>query len=128
MGAILLYDISDLKSFSNLHIWFQQIKAYADANIIIYLVGSKSDLISRVVSPEQAQSLVEGMNIKYYEVSSKEDLNVIDLFEDMAGEIIDRGLTAKLCDSIRLSSMESEVQEKVIQRRRFRCCIRGGSR
>ena len=126
MGAILLYDISDLKSFHNLHIWLQRIKAYGDENIIIYLVGSKCDLISRVVSPEQAQSLVEDMNIKYYEVSAKDDLNVMDLFEDMAGDIIDRGLSAKLCDSIRLSSMESEVQEKVIQRRRFRCCVRGG--
>ena len=126
MGAILLYDISDLKSFHNLSIWLQQIKAYGNENIIIYIVGSKCDLISRVVAPEQVQSLVEGMNIKYYEVSAKDDLNVMDLFEDMAGDIIDRGLSAKLCDSIRLSSMETVVQEKVIQRRRFRCCIRGG--
>lgn len=124
MGVVLLYDITDLKSFNNLHIWMQQIKAYAQENIVIYLVGHKCDIMNRVVSPEQAQNMIEGLNLKYYEVSAKDDLNVMDLFEDMVGEIIDRGLSSKLCDSIRLSAMESEVQEKVIQRRRFRCCFR----
>ncbi len=44
VGALLVYDITSLKSFESLPEWLRQIKTYAESNIVVLLVGNKSDL------------------------------------------------------------------------------------
>ena len=40
----MVYDITSLKSFESLPEWLRQIKTYAESNIVVLLVGNKSDL------------------------------------------------------------------------------------
>ena len=44
-GAYLVYDVTSEMSFKNLNYWYESIKNSADNDIVIYLIGNKSDLI-----------------------------------------------------------------------------------
>ena len=47
-GAILVYDISNRKSFNNIIYWLEEIKKYASNNLSIILVGNKCDLDEKI--------------------------------------------------------------------------------
>jgi small GTP-binding protein len=44
VGALLVYDISKHASFESCERWLKEMRDHADANIVIMLVGNKSDL------------------------------------------------------------------------------------
>lgn len=45
LGAVLIYDISSGKSFKNCVYWLENIRQYADDNVVIALVGNKIILL-----------------------------------------------------------------------------------
>jgi GTPase SAR1 family protein len=44
VGALLVYDITKLESFTSIDKWFSELKQYGDSRMVIMLVGNKSDL------------------------------------------------------------------------------------
>jgi hypothetical protein len=44
LGALLLYDITKSASFSNIKTWVEELREYANPNIVAMLVGNKTDL------------------------------------------------------------------------------------
>lgn len=44
VGALLVYDISKHSTYENVTRWLKELRDHADANIVIMLVGNKSDL------------------------------------------------------------------------------------
>ena len=57
VGALLVYDISKRNSFDNIVRWLQELRDHADDNIVIMLVGNKSDLKHlRAVKYEEAHA------------------------------------------------------------------------
>ena len=44
MGALLVYDIAKQATFDNVQRWLKELRDHADSNIVIMLVGNKSDL------------------------------------------------------------------------------------
>jgi GTPase SAR1 family protein len=42
LGAVLVYDISNADSFKNCRYWLENIRTYADENVVIALVGNYS--------------------------------------------------------------------------------------
>lgn len=44
VGALLVYDIAKQPTYQNVHRWLKELRDHADANIVIMLVGNKSDL------------------------------------------------------------------------------------
>ena len=62
-GAYLVYDVTSEMSFKNLNYWYECI---ADNDIVIYLIGNKSDLINeqgRMVNKQEAIYFVKLLNI-----------------------------------------------------------------
>lgn len=56
MGALLVYDIAKHPSYENVTRWLKELRDHADANIVIMLVGNKSDLRHlRAVPTEDAK-------------------------------------------------------------------------
>lgn len=49
VGALLVYDISKKLTFENVERWLKELRDHAEPNIVVMLVGNKSDL--RCVSP-----------------------------------------------------------------------------
>ena len=44
MGALLVYDITKPQTFVNAERWLRELREHADDDIVIMLVGNKSDL------------------------------------------------------------------------------------
>lgn len=78
-GVILLYDVTNPDTLFSGPDWFKEIKSYASEKIVIYLVGTKTD-VDRKVSVEQGQAMAVQLGVKYFEVSSKTGGNVDSLF------------------------------------------------
>ncbi|XP_039705669.1 ras-related protein Rab-13 isoform X2 [Pteropus medius] len=77
MGIILVYDITDEKSFENIQNWMKSIKENASAGVERLLLGNKSDMeAKRKVPREQADKLAREHGIRFFETSAKSSMNV----------------------------------------------------
>jgi len=83
--AIIVYSVTDKRSFEETEIWLKQVKLNADPNCKIFLIANKVDL------PEKQVTSEEGMNLKkehgfecYMETSAKTGVNVKELFVNCA--------------------------------------------
>ena len=57
VGALLVYDIAKHITYENVERWLKELRDHADANIVIMLVGNKSDLRHlRAVPTEEASA------------------------------------------------------------------------
>lgn len=92
MGILLVYDVSDDTSFSNVRNWMRQIDQNASENVSRILVGNKCDVgdSERKVTPEQGKKLAAEFGIKFFETSAKLNTGVDDAFMMMAKDIVER--------------------------------------
>jgi hypothetical protein len=57
VGALLVYDIAKHSTYTNVTRWLKELRDHADSNIVIMLVGNKSDLKHlRAVPTDEAKS------------------------------------------------------------------------
>jgi small GTP-binding protein len=78
-GSLIMYDITDEKSFTNLINWVKSVKEECGKSMQMILVGNKSDLIfERVIKKEKAMNYSQEQGIPYIETSSKTGDNVIN--------------------------------------------------
>ena len=88
MGIVVVYDVSDEKSFSNIPIWLKNIDQHASEDVIKILVGNKCDINERrVISFEQGKQLADKYGLVFFETSAKANENVNEVFYTMATEI-----------------------------------------
>mmetsp|Transcript_8111 Transcript_8111/g.9302 ORF Transcript_8111/g.9302 Transcript_8111/m.9302 type:complete len:213 (+) Transcript_8111:310-948(+) len=88
VGALLVYDISKHISFENVERWLKELRDHADNNIVIMLVGNKSDLRHlRAVSTEAATSFAEANNLAFIETSALDSTGVDTAFQKILTEI-----------------------------------------
>ena len=50
MGILLVYDVTDDKSFNNIRNWIRNIEQHASENVNKILIGNKCDLVDKRVS------------------------------------------------------------------------------
>eukprot|EP00927_Polykrikos_kofoidii_P024152 TRINITY_DN2201_c1_g3_i1.p1 TRINITY_DN2201_c1_g3~~TRINITY_DN2201_c1_g3_i1.p1 ORF type:complete len:215 (-),score=35.38 TRINITY_DN2201_c1_g3_i1:89-703(-) len=87
-GIIVVYDVTDKESFTNVKHWLQEIEKYAADGVNKLLVGNKCDLSSKkVVSYDEAKEFAEPLNIQFMETSAKNAHNVEQAFQAMAKDI-----------------------------------------
>lgn len=81
VGAMLVYDMTKRQSFDHMARWLEELRGHADKNIVIMLIGNKSDLGSlRAVPTEDAQEFAERENLFFMETSALEATNVETAF------------------------------------------------
>lgn len=85
-GAILVFDTSNSKTFSNIDYWLKELYEYSHSMISVILIGNKTDL-QRTVSENEAYKLAQLHNISYLETSVKLNYNVIDIFTILCQDI-----------------------------------------
>ena len=96
MGVLLVYDSTDVRSFLEIRNWSSQLHAHARKDILSVLVSTKCDLPDQKVSSEEGQALAKEFGIKFFETSSKTNLNVAAPFLSLASEAISKGLVYKV--------------------------------
>jgi Ras-related protein Rab-11A len=82
LGALLVYDVTNAKSFDNVKLWIRELKTYATNDIVIMLVGNKVDLVdNREVRMEEAAGYAEENHLAFMETSAFTGHNVEIAFE-----------------------------------------------
>ena len=77
VGALIVYDIAKTESYESVSRWLKELKEHADANIIIELVGNKSELDHlRAVPTEEAKNFAMENNLLFTEASALSSDNV----------------------------------------------------
>lgn len=88
VGALLVYDVTRHATFENVDRWLKELRNHTDANIVVMLVGNKSDLRHLVaVSTEDGKSYAEKESLYFMETSALEATNVENAFAEVLTQI-----------------------------------------
>ncbi|KAG2430790.1 hypothetical protein HYH02_013629 [Chlamydomonas schloesseri] len=86
--AVVVYDITNRQSFLNTARWIQEVRTERGNDVIIFLVGNKTDLIDkRQVSIEEGDAKARELNVNFIETSAKAGLNIKALFRKIAAAL-----------------------------------------
>mmetsp|Transcript_71488 Transcript_71488/g.149452 ORF Transcript_71488/g.149452 Transcript_71488/m.149452 type:complete len:224 (+) Transcript_71488:158-829(+) len=100
-GALLVYDISRRGTFDHLARWLNDTRANAQPNMVVMLIGNKSDLEHREVSYDEGAWFAKQNGLLFQEASAKTGQNVESAFLDTARQIyenVQEGLYDLSCD------------------------------
>lgn len=88
-GIILVFDVTDQKSFEKIKEWMSQIKANTQADQIgLVLLGNKCDIEQRTISKNDGEELGKELGIEYYETSAMLGNGIAQAFEFLAKNIL----------------------------------------
>jgi Ras-related protein Rab-1A len=87
-GIIVVYDVTDSASYTNVRMWLGEIERYASESVSRLLVGNKCDLVGqRTVDQHTAQEFSESQGFSFLETSAKDSVNVEEAFFAMTRKI-----------------------------------------
>ncbi|CAI2381158.1 unnamed protein product [Moneuplotes crassus] len=117
-GVVLMYDITNRDSFDNLNEWIEHLNTTCKEPISMILCGTKSDLEdSRQVSTEEGKELANTLGVTFFEISSKDNQNIDELFtamilltQDTSGYTSYEGADEASCVSISLKKDTKEAK------------------
>ncbi|KAK0442853.1 ras family-domain-containing protein [Armillaria borealis] len=82
VGALLVYDIAKHATYVNVTRWLKELRDHADSNIVIMLVGNKSDLKHlRAVPTDEAKAFSVENGLSFIETSALDASNVESAFQ-----------------------------------------------
>jgi len=110
-GAFLVYDLSKRITFSNVEKWLKEIRENSNSDIVIMLIGNKSDLEHlRAVSTEEGRQFAEINNLSFIETSALDSTNI---------ELVLKNILIEICHTMnkqnRLSAMRLSLEGKCIE-------------
>lgn len=136
-GALLAYDITKQQTFDHVEKWLDELRIHTDKNILVMLVGNKSDLSSlRAVPTEVARDFAQQEGLFFLETSALDSSNVESAFIGLLSQVY-RTVSRKLIlvdghesnwdkvnlelegTKIKVPSQEPECQNA---KKRFNCC------
>jgi Ras-related protein Rab-6A len=83
--AVVVYDITNKKTFENTRKWVDDVRGERGNDVIIVLVGNKTDLNDkREVTTQQGEEEAKKNNLMFIETSAKVGHNVKTLFKRIA--------------------------------------------
>jgi len=107
--AVVVYDISNAKSFQNTRKWIDDVRGERGNDVIIVLVGNKTDLNDkREVTTAQGEEEAKKNGLMFIEASAKTGTNVEEAFLETAKQIYQNIQDG----SLDLNAAESGVQHK----------------
>ncbi|KAL6106729.1 uncharacterized protein ACO6RY_10531 [Pungitius sinensis] len=123
MGIMLVYDISNEKSFENIKNWIRNIEEHASSDVEKMILGNKCDMSDRrQVSKDRGEKLAIDYGVKFLETSAKSSLNVEEAFYNMGRDIL-HNLSSKTTDNNAGGSGKPvKITEKKSKRMKFFKC------
>lgn len=85
---MLVYDVTRHATFENVERWLKELRDHTDPNIVVMLIGNKSDLRHLIaVSTEDGKSFAETESLYFMETSALESTNVEHAFSEVLTQI-----------------------------------------
>ena len=115
--GLIVYDVTDRKSFDDVDEWSNKILDASGPNCIRFLIANKSDMQSkRVVTSEEGERKANVLGMKgFIEVSAKDNTNLQKLLQYMANE-----KTAPPPRKLEIDISKSD--EKEVAEKKKKCC------
>ncbi|XP_071383115.1 uncharacterized protein rab44 isoform X2 [Centroberyx affinis] len=110
---ILMYDVTSFQSFSDVRYWVSCIQEGAVENVIIILLGNKSDCAEQQVHSHQGEVLAKEYNIDFMECSAATGENVMQSLETVA---------RMLCQTSDTKEEGMVLHKEPQQRKKSGCC------
>ena len=122
--CVLVFDVTQEKTFLNLKKWLNEVRYITDdENLLIYVVGNKSDLRGREVPKVEVEEFCQEEKIEYIECSAKKNKNINELFINIV-EIIDLKVVHDNIKLKRYGSFEESVDTDYYDDKPpNKCCI-----
>ena len=90
-GCLIVYDITNEKTFENVEKWLEQAKKEAGNDVSVILVGNKCDLEdARKITKEQGEEKAKTLNVPFFETSALSRVNIDEIFMELLNNIYDR--------------------------------------
>eukprot|EP00826_Nyctotherus_ovalis_P045387 TRINITY_DN5026_c0_g1_i24.p1 TRINITY_DN5026_c0_g1~~TRINITY_DN5026_c0_g1_i24.p1 ORF type:complete len:215 (-),score=67.27 TRINITY_DN5026_c0_g1_i24:172-816(-) len=87
-AAVVVYDITNRKTFDSVRQWVTETRNLQGDDIKIMLVGNKTDLVDkRQVKTDEGEKLAEELKLDFVETSSKTGSNINELFVSIASSL-----------------------------------------
>ena len=126
--ALVVYDITNRKSFDNVIEWIEECKNNGPQTVTMVLVGNKSDLKEmRNISYEEGEELANRFNMMFFETSALNGDNIDKLFNDTAETIVKKmennyyDLSNEDC-GIKLGSGKKKINLNDEPKNKKKCC------
>ncbi|XP_026107516.1 ras-related protein Rab-10-like, partial [Carassius auratus] len=89
MGIMLVYDITNAKSFENISKWLRNIDEHANEDVERMLLGNKCDMEDkRIVPKAKGEQIAREHGIRFFETSAKANINIEKAFLTLAEDIL----------------------------------------
>ncbi|CAL8254440.1 unnamed protein product [Gadus morhua 'NCC'] len=105
---LLMYDITSSVSFTDVRYWISCIQESAGEEVIMLLLGNKSDCAGREVTPSEGKLLAKEYNIDFNECSVATGEHIVSSIESLARKLTEN-----------YHKIEEDV---VLQQPKKRCC------
>lgn len=129
VGALLVYDVTRRTTFENVSRWLRELRDHTDPNIVVMLIGNKSDLRHLVAVPtEDGKDFAERESLYFMETSALESKNVDNAFAEVLTQIY-RIVSKKAVEagddaasSLPIKGERINVKDDASKTKKFGCC------
>ncbi|XP_013793620.1 ras-related protein Rab-10-like [Limulus polyphemus] len=113
MGIMLVYDITNPKSFDNIAKWLRNIDEHANEDVEKMILGNKCDVSDkRMISKERGDAIAREHGIRFLETSAKANVNIERAFLELTDAILSKQLAGKdqteVLDKVRIASSDNK--------------------
>ena len=92
-GIVVVFDVANEESFSNVKKWLESIAEHADSSICTVLVGNTDDPDHRKISIAEAREFAKSYNLEYFECTAKLNLGITEFFEALFTQIFNKKIS-----------------------------------
>ncbi|CAK8695573.1 unnamed protein product [Clavelina lepadiformis] len=117
-GVIIMYDITNQKSFENVTKWIVNFSRWAEDDVERLLIGNKCDKEDmRLVERIEGEQLAKQSEMMFSETSAKDDVNVDHAFMQLLTKIIDKETKANKIKNEGINKTKTEDKAIVLDRK-----------
>ena len=129
-GAFVVYDITRKTTYDNIDKWIGELKTNGSEDVLIMLVGNKSDLEDkREVITEEVEKKAQEQKLAFCETSALNGKNVEYAFENLINEILKKVEKDKINEAKQLSETKAitletadKNQNEKNSKKKKKCC------
>ncbi len=116
-GIIMIYDITNKRSFDNIRKWLPELEFNTKKEVDMILIGNKSDIeAKREVEYQNGKQMADLLNIEFMETSAKDNTNIDKIFINLITTIIKNQVIRLKAKSTQAKSIQDKsIQDKSTQ-------------